>query len=522
MYSFRIPAVLFFIVATFSKAHAQIDVLQYHFQLQLSDASDSLKGTAHITLRFLENTKQFTLDLASVKNGKGMQVYSVAAHDTSFSNTHAHDVLEIRLPDEAPQGTERTFTITYGGIPTDGLIISRNRWAERTFFADNWPNRAHQWLPCNDRPDDKALVEFEVTAPDRYRVISNGILVAEKKTGTNQTCTHWKETKPVPTKVMVIGAARFAVKQYPDSSITPVSAWVYAQDSTRGFHDFAPATDIIKFVANYIAPYPFEKLANVQSKTIFGGMENAGAIFYAEDAITGAGHIEDLLAHEIAHQWFGDGATEKNFAHLWLSEGFATYLAHMYLEQKYGRDTLLKRLHADRADVIAFAKQASYPIVDSTLPLMQLLNANSYQKGSWVLHMLRNLVGDTLFKKILQTYYHRYQYSNADTWDFEKVAEAVSGQNLKPFFQQWLFTPGVPQLKIKTSSEKNVFLIKVKQEQKSLYTFPLEIEVSGDSGHKKRFTSSITAKEQAFKYNVDFPIQHVVVDPDCKLLFEEH
>ena len=511
--------ILFFTFLSFSKVHAQIDVLQYRFQLTLSDASDTLKGVATITVKFLEDTKSFKLDLASRNHGRGMQVYSVTAHDTTFSITHIQDTLRIQLPKEAKKDAVQTYTITYAGIPADGLIISKNRWNERTFFADNWPNRAHQWLPCNDRPDDKALVEFDVTAPAQYRVISNGVLIEEKAISNNQTYTHWNETRPIPTKVMVIGAARFAVKQFADSSVTPVSAWVYPQDSSKGFRDLAPATAVVKFLSDYIGPYPFEKLANVQSKTIFGGMENAGAIFYAEDEIKGTGQAEDLLAHEIAHQWFGDAATEKSFAHLWLSEGFATYLAHLYLEQTYGRDTLMKRLQADRADVARFAKQWPYPVVDSLSPLMQLLNANSYQKGSWVLHMLRMQVGDTVFKKIMQAYYSRYQFRNADTWDFEKVAEEVSGQELSTFFKQWLFTPGVPELKIRTSIEKDQLIITVNQEQQYLYTFPLEIEVSDDAGHDKKFSNVITSKEQAFTYEVGFPIKHKVVDPDCKLLF---
>jgi aminopeptidase N len=458
----------------------QVDVLHYKYQLALTDASDTLKGTATITVEFLENTNGLYFNLASIKGGKGMQVYRVASHDTTFSNIHVRDTLFIQLPDSAKKNTVRMFDITYAGIPKDGLIISKNKWGDRTFFGDNWPNRAHQWLPCNDQPDDKATTEFEVTAPASYKVISNGILVEEKNLGNNQRLTHWRETVPISTKVMVIGAARFAVKKFADSSVTPVSAWVYPQDSTKGFYDYEPATSIIKFFSGYVGPYPFEKLANVQSTTIFGGMENASCIFYDEKTVTGTRQSEALLAHEIAHQWFGNSATEKSFAHLWLSEGFATYFAHLYLEQTYGRDTLVKRLQQDRKQVLAFSKQWPFAVVDSTSALMDLLNANSYEKGGWILHMLRQYVGDTVFHNIIRAYYNSYKFSNADTWDFEKVAEDVSGKNLKLFFQQWLFTPSVPHLAVTWHWNNGQLSITVQQLQKQAFSFPLTIGVHED------------------------------------------
>jgi aminopeptidase N len=227
--------------------------------------------------------------------------------------------------------------------------------------------------------------------------------VEESNLKNNLKLTHWKEEISLPTKIMVIGVASFAVNYIGNvNDCIPVSSWVFPENKEAGFYDYAMAKDILNFYINYIGPYPYKKLANVQSKTIFGGMENAGAIFYHENSVVGHREEESLFAHEIVHQWFGDMASEQNFSHLWLSEGFATYLTHIYYETKYGTDEFRTRLITDRNEVIAYLKYADKPIVDSITPRRQLINTNNYARAGWVLHMLRNKVGDTIFHTIIR------------------------------------------------------------------------------------------------------------------------
>jgi len=323
---------------------------------------------------------------------------------------------------------------------------------------------------------------------------------------------------------MVIGVAKFAVKQYEDNPPgIPVSAWVYPQDSIPGFRNYSPASSIIKFFSGYIGPYPYNKLANVQSTTIFGGMENASAIFYDEESAERNRPIEDLLAHEIAHQWFGDMASEKSFPHLWLSEGFATYFADMYLKSRYGVDTLNKELIAARKRVIAFVKRSNRTVVDSVSPLMQLLNANSYQKGGWILHMLRRQIGDSLFHLFIKTYYNNYKGSNAETNDLLKVAEETSRKDLHPFFRQWLYTPGVPQLDIQWKFNENnkTVTVTINQIQKQQpYEFPLELSIETKTTKEKLATLNITKRTETFTFEVEDPGVKLTFDPNTNLLFD--
>lgn len=500
-------------------AQHPVDVLNYHFELELSDKTDAITGKAVIEVRFTEATAGLKLDLASLEDEKGMVTFSVMEGGSLLRTSHSNDVLTIFLNKPAESGAIKTFTIQYMGVPKDGLIISKNKYGDRSFFADNWPNRAHHWIPCIDRPDDKAAFEFTVIAPAAYQVISNGIKISEANLDNGLKRTQWREEIPQPTKVMVIGVARFAVKVFEDSPPqVPVSAWVYPQDSAKGFFDYALAPSIVKFFSSYIAPFPYKKLANVQSKTIFGGMENAAAIFYPEGSITGTRKVESTMAHEIAHQWFGDMASEKSFAHLWLSEGFASYFTDLYMEHKYGMDSARKRLSDERKEVIDFAKTSTHAVVDSSSDLMALLNANSYQKGAWVLHMLRQEVGDTVFRKIIQSYYQLYKGGNADTRDFEKQAESVSGKELTWFFDQWLYRPGVPEVAVKWKADGKQVKIELKQLQERIYQLPIELTIVTKDGKQQTQKIFLKEKEASIKLDLaEVPVQ-VIADPNINLL----
>lgn len=496
-----------------------IDVEHYHFEITLSDDNDSIHGNAEITALFKEHVKEVSLDLAGRKaDGKGMLVSAVKqnGNDVGFTQEAEHIIIHA----EAAKNSKATYTITYQGQPFDGLIIDKNKFNNRTFFSDNWPNRAHYWIPCNDHPSDKATVEFIITAPEHYQVVCNGLQVEETNLPGHLKLTHWKEEVAISTKIFALGVADFAVNYSGNVNCIPVYGWVYPEQKEQGFKDYARTKGILDWYIQHVGPYSFEKLANVQSKTIFGGVENAGTIFYAEKSVGDKG-IESLLAHEIAHQWFGDAASETDWPHLWLSEGFATYMTHLYLESKYGIDTLKAGMAEDRKDVIKLAAKKNTPIIDTMgkYKPMKLLNANSYQKGGWVLHMLRRKLGDTLFWHGIRSYYAKYMGGNASTEDLREVFEKVSGQNLEGFFRQWLYTPGHPKLGISWQYDKknrNV-RVKVEQQQATLFEFPLELRLNGAG---KSATVYVKKKIETFTIPVSSQPADLLPDPNINLLFE--
>ncbi|MCB9276212.1 MAG: M1 family metallopeptidase [Lewinellaceae bacterium] len=501
----------------------QLDVLHYTFQLELSDETDEIKGVASIDIRFLQPQASFTLDLVGKTEGaeKGMAVSSVTETGENLRFEHEGEALAIYLAKPAVAGEQHSFQVRYAGIPADGLIIDKNQHGDRTFFGDNWPNRAHHWLPCIDHPSDKATVDLIVTAPNHYQVVGNGMLVEESYLNDSTTLTHWREEAPLPTKVIVIGAARFAVQRAGEAEGIPVSTWVYYQDREAGFYDYAQAVPVMQFFIDKIGPYSYQKLANVQSKTRYGGMENAGCIFYFEQSVTGQRDHEDLIAHEVAHQWFGNSASEKNWHHIWLSEGFATYGANLYIEHTYGRDKMVERLQSERQRAIAFYRRKPAPIVDTTVEdWNELLNPNSYQKAGFVLHMLRRQVGEEAFWQGLRQYYAQYRNSNALTEDFQRVMEQASGQDLSTFFQQWLYRAGFPRLEGSWKYAGGKLQLSIRQAQKEApFIFPLDIEAKGPDGKSRRWT--VDLKEQELETTLDCPFEptELVLDPDTWLLF---
>ncbi len=502
-----------------------VDALHYDFRLRVNDDNDSLTAKALITVQYKTGSHEIVFDLRNLNDtGKGMQVYTVKENGEPLDFVHRNNHIRIALPVPATGKSTHTYEIDYGGIPADGLIISENQFHRRTIFADNWPDRASHWLPCIDHPSDKATVEFRVTAPAHYKTVANGDLLEEKILANHEKLTHWSEKMPLPTKVMVIGLADFVVDYPAVVDGIPISSWIFPENKEAGFYDYAQAKDILPFFIKKIGSYNYSKLANVQSKTIFGGMENAGTIFYFDKSVTGTRTNESLMAHEIAHQWFGDAATETDWPHLWLSEGFATEMTHLYLLDKYGKEELIKGLTKDRKQVIAFTEKRRTPVLDTTAGnhIMALLNANSYQKGGWVLEMLRQKLGDLVFWQGIRQYYARYRNKNASTPDLQKVFEDVSGQPLGTFFQQWLYRPENPSLRIEWQyhPKQQMLELTIQQETTEPFQLPLEILVTDSSG--KEVLKKVYLKNRLTHFRLPYKNKPVklTADPECHLLFE--
>jgi aminopeptidase N len=512
------------------------DVLDYDLTLDLPDSGRTIRGTAVLTVRRTAaaardaGTDTLTLDLVRLPVSR----VEVNGRAVAFARTPE----TIRVP--LPPGSRDTLrvAVNYGGEVQDGLVIRTDTLRRWTAFGDNWPNRARYWIPSIDHPSDKATVSWTVHTPPGRMVVANGrqlplgrIRVSYAETRTSR----WREDRPIPTYAMVIAAAPLVRHDLGAAACglaelnRCVEQAVYTAPEVRDYMPgpFTAARGIVDWMSRVIGPFPYEKLAHVQSSTIYGGMENASAIFYDDRLFRDRTMSVGLIAHETAHQWFGDAVTERDWPHLWLSEGFATYFSALWTEHAQGDSAFRAQMAATRAQIFADSSAVPRrPVIDTIeTNLTALLNANSYQKGGWTLHMLRRLVGDSAFFRGIRQYYGANRHGTALTDDLRRAVEATSGQRLDWFFDQWLRRPGYPTPVLSWDYDSTAARVTVTVDQDGsrfgAYRFPLMLAVHDASGAPRKVLINVAAQPRA---TVQLPLAvttrpaRVVPDPDVDLL----
>lgn len=493
-----------------------VDVQAYHFRIDLPDTGRTIRGWASVlfeTRRGFDDTLR--LDLV------GMAVDRVYDLHSMDRVPFRYDGRVIRI------ATRRDVMVEYHGAPSDGLIFSTNARGRRSAFGDNWPNRARYWLPTVDHPSDKARVLWSVRAPIGWRVVTNAPQCREGAR-SGPLCG---ESAPMPTYCMVLGATRMTVSAHRPATIgndtIPIEVWSYPEDSA--FADrvpFARATEIVETMSRIVGPFPFRRLAHVQSSTRYGGMENATAIFYDERAWARRTMREGTVRHETSHQWFGDAVTERDWHDLWLSEGFASYFDLVIGAALDGDSVLENGMRKDAQDWMS-SDVVNRPVIDTAeQDPNKLLNANVYPKGAWVLHMLRGTVGDSAFFRGIREYYRQYRDSSVTTGQFQRVMERASGMRLGGFFGQWLRQPGYPQLDVawRADSAGGSVTIEVLQTEPEAWgrfaipRVPVEFRRAGRVVGRRAFDLLAQPNSQLVTFRVDEPPDEALIDPGHTLL----
>ena len=507
-----------------------IDVTDYSLTLDLPERGATIDGRAVLTVRRWSPVDTLVLDLV------GLRVDSVLVGDkpATFSRTDS----TLRIPISRAARDSFLVAVRYSGEPKDGLIIRTDSTGRWTAFGDNWPNRARNWIPRIDHPSDKATVTWTVRAPSDRRVVANGELVEETPLPTRagavpRTLTRWREDRPIAVYLMVIAAAPLV---YYDlgrdgcgagefSSCVRQSVYVFPEAREFLPGPFSHSPEIVRLFSELVAPFPYEKLAHLQSSTRYGGMENAGAIFYADAPFRRRTMGPGVIAHETAHQWFGDAVTEREWSHVWLSEGFATYFAELWVERFAGDSAFRADMRGLRDQIVKAPEVASRPVIDTTqTDLMKLLNTNSYQKGGWTLHMLRSLVGDSAFFRGIRAYYLANRHSTALTDDLRRAVEATSGRPLGWFFDQWLRRPGYAEVATSwryDASQRRVVATITQGTRFGAYRFPLTVAVTDASGRERRSTIEVppaATSTVAVPLELDAAPRLVNFDPDVRVL----
>jgi len=508
-------------------------VLHYEFQVDFSPRGldDTLRVRSTARVARFARADTLVLDLR-----RAMLVNEALVNGSAVR--FLRDSATVRVP--LPPGVRDTLLVSlrYGGRPADGLIVRRDSAGTWTAFADHFPDRAREWLATVDHPSDKATVEWIVRTPSTHRVIGNGDLLEETPepaSGSRPAAlvTRWRSVRPLYTAVMVIGVAPFAVYELGRTACglgelpgcVAQSVWITPDVRDYMPGPFARAGEMVSLFSRLVAPYPYEKLAHVQSSTRYGGMENASAIFYADNIYRRRTMSEGLIAHETAHQWFGDAVTTREWPHVWLSEGFATYFAALWSEHSRGDSSLVEDLKRMRETVLNARVSVEKPVVDETLSdLRNVLSSNVYQKAGFTLNMLRREVGDTAFFRAIRAYYLKYRHGNALTADFVREVESSAGRQMDWFFEQWLQRPGYAELTVgwKWDDARKVLLLTASQGGRfPPYRLNLAVDVTDARGRTQRLRVTIPAARVG---TIPVPLalagapRSVVFDADVSLL----
>ncbi|MFI5311457.1 MAG: M1 family metallopeptidase [Gemmatimonadales bacterium] len=536
-------AIAVVLAATTAQAQQRaFHVADYDLSLSLPDTGKRIEGVAKLTVVRVGPGDTLLLDLTEPR------VSRVTQGETP--STFTQDAGHVRIPVGGARGDTIRISVEYAGEVTDGLIIGTDNLGRWMAFGDNWPNRARHWIPSIDHPSDKSTVSWTVNAPSDRVVVANGRLLEERPAtrparpsagggqspaGTSRTITRWRESRPIPVYLMVVAAAPLVRVDLAPAACgfaalgTCVEQMVYVAPEQRpGMPgEFARAGDMVEFFSRLVAPFPYEKLAHVQSSTRFGGMENASAIFYADAPFRRGGTQSGTIAHETAHQWFGNAVTEREWAHVWLSEGFATYFEQLWKRHAFGDSAFKRELSETRAEIIRASEVATRPVIDSQqTDLLALLNTNSYQKGGWVLHMLNSLVGDSAFFRGIRDYWTAHKDGTALTDDLMAAVERRSGAKLGWFFDQWLRRPGYASITTDwryDPQQRRVVVELTQGERFAPYRFPLDVSVTDADGTTRTVRVDVPAQHSA---SITLPLElgarprAVVFDPDVDVLAE--
>lgn len=512
---------------------ASIDVTYYGLDLRLTTAPANLIGATMITLKStVAGLTNFFLDFnsASTTMGLGLRVDSVKAGNQTLSFQHTQNKLTITLPQPLANGQPLTLTVFYRGVPygtANGSFSfgTHESTTDPVIWSLSEPYGASDWFPCRDTPADKAdSSSVRITAPAQLVSVSNGKLISTT-TNTDGTRTYlWRNSYPIAQYLISIAVSNYAQYDTPFTSgnqAMPVTHYIYPENLAQVQSNLALTPSMLQLFTDRFGPYPFlrEKYGHAQFARNNGGMEHQTISSMGLSSLTPA-----VIAHELAHQWFGDKITCRDWQNIWLNEGFASYAEAVYAESVNGQTGYSSTMNAFMSS--ARNARGSIYVQDITSVSAIFNSARSYAKGATVLHMLRGIVGNDLFFQILRTYAATpaLAYSTAVTEDFQAVAQQVANRSLDYFFKEWIYGEGYPTYKatVALGSVANTVTVRLEQRNTTAsppasFTMPIQMKVQSAAGDTT-VTVFNNLADQTFTLPVRGTISGLVIDPNNWIL----
>ncbi len=512
-----------------------VNARHYRLQIKLTPEPAAIEGRVTITAQAAD-----VLTSIDVNAEENLIIDAVSFNGSPIAYERKRDRITITLASPIVSVDLFSIVIDYHGQPIvsgrlgGGMLVDRHGPDNVPVMATlSEPFAAPSWWPCIDDPTDKATVEIEATVPDGFQVASNGVLDRVERNPRNTTTFFWREMSPLSTYLVSVATTNYArfedTYRAMDGTRMPIIYYVYPEHldlarlkfgaTLEAMHIFAPLFGEYPFVGEKYGMAEFPWRGAMEHQT----MTSMGSTIVGSLATTG----RYIIAHELAHHWWGNLVTMKSWGDIWLNEGFATYAEALYYEGVQHSPASEFMLDIDDGQVMGrlggtvFAEDEDDPFDDG--------NA-IYEKGAWVLHMLRHVLGDEKFFAALKLYARRHQFSNASTIDFQRICEEQFGESLDWFFQQWIYSPGRPVYKVSMETignESHNYTVKltIKQKQshsvagreQSFYVMPIDVTIHGE-GVSQKVVVFNDARKQSFTITVPFRPFRAAIDEENWIL----
>jgi aminopeptidase N len=507
------------------------DVRDIRLELRVDLAQKTVDGKATIQVSSLRTIRTISLDAV------GFEIKQVTLANGSQDGKGAHfshdgKKLTIDLDSPWPAGKSGTLSIDYRvRDPKDGLHFfaptASDPKAPLSVWSQGEPVSNRYWFPCVDEPGQRQTTQMIVTVPEGFEAVSNGKLVERKENPADHTVTFdWRQDKPHPAYLVTLAVGQYDVVRETWGKV-PVLYYVPKGRKEDVARSFGHTPEMLSFFSKRFGiQYPWDKYAQVIGYQYGGGMENTSATTLGEMALRDErgmtdGPADSLIAHELAHQWWGDMVTCRDWAHLWLNEGFASYAEALWDEHSKGPDEYALNMYQKSRGAMA---SNSRPVVDRHYPTPDtMFDGRSYPKGAWILHMLRQQLGDEAFWNSIQRYGTEHRFQSAETTDFRRTVERETGRDLERFFYDWTERPGHPVLDIVTeylpAAQQAKIVVKQTQTGEAFH-FPLKVVFHYTGREPTVIQQQVTDKEYTFLIPLPARPEIVEVDPDQAVLAE--
>ncbi len=506
-----------------------IDVHHLRIDLTPDFAKRTIAGVATINFSPISAPlKQLTLDAVD------LEIHSIDASTPLRDYDVADETITLTFENPVPAGEKSSVTITYTAEPFRGLYFRTPEMGypegDTHLWTQGQPESHRHWFPGYDYPNERFTSEVRCQVPEGMTALSNGALISEKKDPSTGLVTfHWRQDKP-HVNYLISVVAGYLEKLEDHHGDLPLAFYTVPSDFDEAANSFRDTAKILAFFEREIGvPYPWDKYYNVVVKDfIAGGMENTSITTLTDRTLFTTAHenlrtSHRLDAHEVAHQWFGDLLTCKDWSHIWLNEGFATFYQVLYEGEKFGADALLFQMHGN-ADEILKAKDDKPIVYREYEDPKEQFDYRAYPKGAWVLHMLRSQLGPDLYRRCIQAYIERNANRNFVTEDLNRVIEEISGRSFDRFFDQWVYHGGMPELDIKYSWDGLTSQAKITVDQKQKLSdrvplFHLQLPIrftTGEGTHD--FTIDIDEATEDFFFKLPAQPKTARIDPGYTIL----